>query len=105
MFSFRAPTDYQPGDVSPAEWMSYFDGVRSNLEDLGNPIFSRRSVGETGTSTELSGYSVISAGSLEQALELAAGCPLITLGGGVEVGEITPLDPAAMQSAGESAVA
>jgi hypothetical protein len=33
----------------------------------------------------------INAQSMEQAIELAGGCPLLNLGGGVEIGELTRL--------------
>ncbi|WP_249011266.1 hypothetical protein [Conexibacter sp. DBS9H8] len=98
LFSFRAPTDYEPGGVSTAEWGGYFQGISSHLEDLGNPIFSRETVGVTGAGTKLSGYSVITAETTEQAIELASACPLIQIGGGIEVGEITPVSPETMQA-------
>ncbi|HYZ30620.1 MAG TPA: hypothetical protein VE570_16270 [Thermoleophilaceae bacterium] len=91
LFSFQAPTDYTPGEVSMAEWGRFFEGISSQLEDLGNPIFSRQTVGETGAGTVLSGYSLVNAESIQQAVELARGCPLVKLGGGVEVGELTRL--------------
>ncbi|MBV9197126.1 MAG: hypothetical protein JO168_23575 [Solirubrobacterales bacterium] len=91
LFSFRAPRDYAPTADTRADWNGFFQGLSPHLEDIGNPIFSRQSVGETGGATVLGGYTLINAGSLEEARELAAGCPLVTRGGGVEIGEITPL--------------
>jgi hypothetical protein len=38
----------------------------------------------------LGGYSLISAESIDEAVELARNCPFLRLGGGVEVGELTP---------------
>jgi hypothetical protein len=98
LFSFRAPTGYEPGGVEPAEWENYFAEIGSAVEDIGNPIFDRRPVGQTGADTKLNGYSVIGADSLDEAVRLAAGCPLIALGGGVEVGEITPVSELNTQS-------
>jgi hypothetical protein len=63
----------------------------THLEDSGSPIFSRQSVGETGTGTACGGYSLINADNPEEACELAAGCPLVSRGRGVEIGEVTPL--------------
>jgi hypothetical protein len=91
LFSFQAPTNYVPGEVSRAEWRKFFEAISAHLEDLGNPILSRRAVGETGAGTVLGGYSLINAESIGQAVELASGCPLVKLGGGVEVGELTRL--------------
>jgi hypothetical protein len=38
------------------------------------------------------GYTIIRAGSLEEAAELAKGCPIYTIGGSVEVREIIPME-------------
>lgn len=91
LLSFRAPTDYTSTPGTRAAWNEFFQAISTHLEDIGNPIFSRHSVGETGTGTVLGGYSLINADNFEQARELAASCPLTKLGGGVEIGELTPL--------------
>jgi hypothetical protein len=39
----------------------------------------------------LGGYSLITAGDLEAAVELAKGCPFLHQGGGIEVGELAQL--------------
>ena len=48
LFSFRAPADYEPDGVDGAEWEKFFEGVGTSVEDIGNPIFDRRPVGQTG---------------------------------------------------------
>jgi hypothetical protein len=104
LFSFRAPADYQP---NATEWEKFFEGIGTGVEDIGNPIYASKPVGETGADTKLSAYSMIVAESLDDAMRLAAGCPVIKAGGGVEVGEITPLSEASAPApaAGQSAVA
>ncbi|HEY8936239.1 MAG TPA: YciI family protein [Cyclobacteriaceae bacterium] len=37
----------------------------------------------------IGGYSIVKANSLEEATELAKGCPILTVGGNVEVREIS----------------
>lgn len=91
LLSFRTPTAYTSTRDTRAAWNEFFQAISTHLEDIGNPIFSRTRVGETATGTVLGGYSLITAGNLEQARELAACCPLIKLRGGVEIGELTPL--------------
>jgi hypothetical protein len=91
LLSFRAPTAYTSTPDTRAAWSEFFQAISTHLEDIGNPIFSRTRVGETATGTTLGGYSLINADNLEQARELAARCPLTKLGGGVEIGELTPL--------------
>jgi hypothetical protein len=93
LLSFRTPTDYVATPDTRARWNEFFDSISTHLEDLGAPIFSRRSVGQTGPETVLGGYSLVDAGSLEQAMALVENCPLVNHGGGVDVGELT--DPRA----------
>jgi hypothetical protein len=90
LLSFRTPTDYRSTPDTRAAWNEFFQAISTHLEDIGNPIFSRRTIGDTGTTTVLGGYTLIHADTLEQAGQLAAGCPLSELGGGVEIGELTP---------------
>jgi hypothetical protein len=91
LLSFRTPTAYTSTPDTRAAWNEFFQAISTHLEDIGSPIFSRRAVGNFGNDTALGGYSLINADNLEQALELATSCPLTKLGGGVEIGELTPL--------------
>ena len=62
-----------------------------HLADRGNPAFTRTTAGNCGPGTVLGGYTLITAGTLEEAAALAADHPLIFRGGGVEVAELTLL--------------
>jgi hypothetical protein len=72
------------------EWMA---GVGAAMADGGNPIIQSATVLSDGSTTPggganpVTGYSVISADSLEAAVALVAGCPIFEGGGSVEVGE------------------
>lgn len=90
LLSFRTPTGYTSTRDTRAAWNEFFQAISAHLEDIGSPIFTRHAVGDTGSDTVLGGYSLINADSLERARELAAGCPLTELGGGIEIGELTP---------------
>jgi YCII-related domain len=90
LLSYRMPAGYVSTPDTRASWTAFFDTVSTQLEDIGAPIFTRDSVGETGPHTVLGGYTMIDAASLGQAAALAERCPLIDHGGGVEVGELTP---------------
>jgi hypothetical protein len=89
LLSYRMPAGYVSTPDTRADWTAFFETVSTQLEDIGAPIFTRESVGETGPSTVLGGYTMIDASSLEQAAALAQRCPLMRHGGGVEVGELT----------------
>jgi hypothetical protein len=95
LFSYRIPSDYAPGsgDVRAA-WAAWFEQLGESVVDRGNPIFERSTIGNCGPDTALGGYSLVDADDLESAVALAKGCPGLVSDGGVEVGEITALNPA-----------
>ena len=105
----RSPRDYTPGRPETfAAWQAWFESMGASLADFGNPVFERRTLGRTVDDTVLGGYSLIKADDLDAAIAIAQGCPHIAEGGGVEVGELTPLSretpsPATAESAHSAA--
>ena len=71
-----------------AAWGTWFGTLGSAIVDPGNPCGESRSLGAA-SGGSLTGYTVLSADSLESATELAKGCPVLTDGGGVEVLDVT----------------
>ncbi len=68
-------------------WMGWFGGLGDSVVDMGNPLGEGKSLGK-GASTGLTGYSLISADSLDDAVAKAGGCPILESDtGGVEVYE------------------
>jgi hypothetical protein len=71
-------------------WGAWFGSLGSAVVEAGAPfsasatVTNDKSVGNGGT---LTGYSVLSAGSLDSAVDLAKGCPIFASGGSVEVYE------------------
>ena len=59
-----------------------------------SPALGRRlaSLGARVAETTLGGYSLIRAGSLDAAVALARGCPMLGAGGAVEICELTSHD-------------
>lgn len=59
------------------------------MVDPGNPTGSSTTVSPSGRSdgaaSGITGYSIISAGNLDQAAELAKGCPIIADGGVIHI--------------------
>lgn len=90
VFAYRAPKGYVPGsEETIAAWQGWLGGMGGALLDYGKPAFTRAGVGDcTSEATELGGYSIVQADDLDSALEIAAGCPYVGDGGGVEVGEL-----------------
>jgi hypothetical protein len=100
LFAYRAPTNYTPSPETMAAWMAWFEGMGSSVAEIGNPIDQRSTVGNCGGDTMLGGYSLITAESLEAAVEMAKACPSLEHGGGIEVGQLRSL----ATTSGDSAV-
>jgi hypothetical protein len=90
IFAYRSPTGYTPDDPEVgAAWRAWFAGFGPAIRDIGRPVVDPVTVGTTsGDGTHLGGYSVVSAEGLDDALAMAKGCPLVSIGGGVEVGTL-----------------
>ena len=57
----------------------------ARLKDRGNPGFAAAALGASVAGPTLGGYSLIRAASLDAAVALARGCPLLPQGGAVEI--------------------
>jgi hypothetical protein len=76
-----------------AQWGKWFQDLGAALVDGGNPVMrartisSKGSVSDGGGQNPVSGYSLIKADSLDAAVKLAQGCPVLVGGGTIEVAE------------------
>jgi hypothetical protein len=93
IFTYRQQADYVAGADVTVAWGQFFERIGPSVVEPGQPVFERTTVGDTGASTRLGGYSVIEADDLEAALALARACPTLQHGGGVEVGMLAELPP------------
>jgi hypothetical protein len=89
VFSYRVPSDYVPGAETRTEWQAWFGDMGSALVDVGNAVTEYASLGEVGGDrSRMIGYSVVSAEDMDSVLALAKDCPVLRVGGGVEVGPV-----------------
>lgn len=64
--------------------MKWFADIKEHVVDSGNPFGPGKEVAKAGIKdlaldkTALAGYTVIKAGSMEEALKIAQSCPMIT---------------------------
>jgi hypothetical protein len=74
-------------------WGSFLNEVIApHVVDPGWPVFEASVViGEAGPSSQLGGYSIVTADDLEVAVAMAKSCPAVERGGGVEVGHLAEL--------------
>ena len=75
-----------------ARWGQWFGELGSAVVDGGAAMGAGKTVGpdasvSDGGSRAMTGYSIVSADSLESAVELAKGCPVLEIGGTVDVYE------------------
>jgi len=95
----------EEGEQIMQKWMNWFKdlGASGNLKDGGQPLEDEGKVvsSKGGPVTDgpyaeakdlVGGYTLIEAGSLDRAAELARGCPILERGGRVEVRPIMNMD-------------
>jgi hypothetical protein len=85
----ESPEEQQAVMSAWTGWLGELDGV---IVDRGNPFMTSSTVSADGSvgaggASGLTGYSIVSADSLDAAGELAKGCPIFAGGGKVEVYE------------------
>ena len=85
------------------KWMDWIGGIaaQNKLTDKGNRLSSEGKVLKPGNVITdgpyaeikelIGGYSIIKVQSYEEAVEIAKGCPVFTVGGSVEVRDIVPM--------------
>lgn len=93
IFTYHPPAGYVPRSDAEAmaAWQGFFERIADSVVDPGQPVLERTTIGETGASTQLGGYSVVEAADLEAAVALAKGSPTLAHGGGVQVGLLAEL--------------
>jgi hypothetical protein len=96
------PSPEQLKDVSKP-WMDWIGGIaaQDKLANRGNRLTFGGATVKTGAVTDgpyaeikeiILGYSIVKTDTLEEAIELAKGCPVLPIGGNVEVREIAPIN-------------
>jgi hypothetical protein len=95
VFTYRQPKG-QPLNMDQADdWFKWFDEIGEHITTPGNAVSSARQLGNCDGSQSISGFTVISARDMDHALALAQGCPAISQGQGIEVGELLEIPAAA----------
>jgi hypothetical protein len=85
--TFRSPAQPPTAEQEQA-WSSWFGEIASHIADFGSRVGRAVMLGEPAdTGDQLGGYMLINADDLDAAVQIARGCPGLTAGGRVEVGE------------------
>ena len=75
-------------------WKTWLGALGSSAVDAGNPVGQSTTVNGDGSvenhggSNPVAGYGIFAAESLDEAIEIAKGCPILTAGGNVELADI-----------------
>ena len=86
------PDSPEEGQKVMQAWMGWFEQLGASVVDGGNPAGPAKLVASNGAVSDggpsgITGYSVLSADSLDAAAKMAKGCPILASGGTVEVVE------------------
>jgi len=89
------PATKEEQDQVMTAWTDWFGALGDALVDGGNPISQARAISPDGSVMEAtsapSGYSILKADSLDQAVALSKGCPVLVGGATVLVSETFPV--------------
>ena len=89
------PESAEEGAKVMAAWTSWFGTLGDALVDGGNPISQAKAISPDGSVMDAtsapSGYSILKADSLDAAVALAKGCPVLAGGASVLVSETFPV--------------
>jgi len=88
----KRPDSKEEGERVMAQWGAWMGGLGDAMVDPGGPAgasktVTAKGVDDHGGANPVSGYSIVEAGSMEAAVDMAKGCPILD-GGNVEVTEI-----------------
>ena len=96
----RSPEEMEASMKKLMDWMGNF-AAQNKLIDRGNRLHSAGKVVNPGNVITdgpyadikelIGGYTLVKATSLEEATEMAKNCPILEVGGTVEVREINPM--------------
>jgi hypothetical protein len=87
------PASQEEGAAQMEKWKAWVADLGSAAVNPGTPLSATRIVSSTGVSDEmdasvLSGFSVVEAASMDDALEMAKNCPFLDTGGTLQVSEM-----------------
>jgi BRCT domain type II-containing protein len=76
-----------------AKWKAWIEDLGDAVVNPGTPLGKSKIVSSSGVTDDgrpnpLSGFSMVKAGSMDAALEMAKACPFLETGGTLEVAEV-----------------
>ena len=90
ILTFRVRTGRTLSKAEEAAWPQWFGQIGDRIIDAGGRVGAACTTDRIEHQHRLGGYVVVTADSLDDAVALAAGCPIHTQHGHVEIGELVP---------------
>ncbi|MVU81499.1 hypothetical protein GPX89_30200 [Nocardia sp. ET3-3] len=88
ILTFRNDPTVTPTAAQEQLWADWFAEIQEHIADFGTRVGQAVMLGDNpATPDSLSGFMKVEADNLDAAVKLASGCPGLTYGGRVEVGE------------------
>ena len=90
----KKPDTPEEIDKEMAKWDAWFKDLGAAVVNPGNPVglsktVSASGVADNGGANPLSGFTIVQADTIDSAVEMAKGCPMVGSGSGtVEVAEV-----------------
>jgi hypothetical protein len=90
------PSSPEEGKQHFAKYTQWLTSLGSSVVSPANPFKNTSTVNPDGTVTEgsttsMSGYTIIQVESMEAALDMAKACPFLDIGGSLEVSELVQM--------------
>ncbi len=87
------PTTPEAGKQHFAEYKTWLGGLGDAVVSPANPLKGTTTINPdgsitSGSRTSMSGYTVVEAESMDAAIEMAKGCPFLSINGTLEVSEM-----------------
>lgn len=87
------PESPEEGEKNMAKWKAWVEDLGDAVVNPGTPLGKSKTVSSSGVTDDggpnpLSGFSMVKAGSMDEALEMAKACPFLETGGTLEVAEV-----------------
>lgn len=92
----KPPSSPEEGKQHFSKYMEWLSSLGDSIVSPANPIKDTSTINPDGTitnggETTMSGYTIIEAGSMEDALWVAKTCPFLDIGGSLEVSELVEM--------------
>lgn len=92
-FGGNQPASPEQGKQHFAKYKEWLSSLGESIVSPANPLKNTQTVSADGTvtsgsTTSMSGYTIIEAESIESAVEMAKACPFLEMGGTMEVSEL-----------------